>query len=181
MRLRDPTAITLAMKYLFLLRHAKSSWADGGLSDRDRSLNQRGLQDAPIMGQRLVQGEWQPTLIVSSPAVRALTTAEYMAEALGVGPDDIVLDERIYEASTARLMTVIREFDDGCDRIMLVGHNPGLTDLLNEIDTVRIDNVPTCGIATLAFDVDAWANVDITQANLLAFDYPKNNPAGEKK
>ena len=161
------------MKYLFLLRHAKSSWADGELSDRDRPLNKRGLRDAPVMGQRLVQSEMYPELIVSSPAVRALTTAECMAEALGLFPDDIVLEERIYEASTSRLITVIHELDDGSDRIMLVGHNPGFTDLLNQVDTVRIDNVPTCGLATLSLDVESWADVIMTQATLVAFDYPK--------
>ncbi len=162
------------MKYLFLLRHAKSSWADGRLSDRDRPLNKRGLRDAPAMGQRLAQAEVQPALIVSSPAVRALTTAQFMAEALDLFPDDIVLDERIYGASTERLMTVIHELENERDRIMMVGHNPGFTDLLNQIENVRIDNVPTCGIATLAFEVDTWAKVEIAQATLVAFDYPKN-------
>lgn len=162
------------MKYLFLLRHAKSSWANPGMGDRDRPLNDRGIRDAPNMAQRLMAGEIQPDLIVSSPAVRALTTAKYMAQALEFSVNDIRLDNRIYEASTARLMMVIQALDDRCDRIMVVGHNPGLTDLLNKIDGVRIDNVPTCGIATLAFDVESWTQADIMVAQLLAFDYPKN-------
>lgn len=161
------------MKYLFLLRHAKSSWSDSILSDRDRPLNKRGKRDAPDTAKRLASQEIQPELIVSSPAVRALTTAQTMAEALGFHAQDIRLEDRIYEASTTQLLTIIRELDDQCDRIMLVGHNPGFTDLLNQIDNVRIDNVPTCGLATLSFNVNSWAAADITQATLVNFDYPK--------
>ena len=129
-----------------------------------------------MMGQRLVQAELQPELIVSSPAVRALTTAQCMVEALGLFPDYIVLDERIYEAPTSRLITVIHELDHGSDRIMLVGHNPGFTALLNQINDVRIDNVPTCGLATLSFDVETWADINMAQATLVTFDYPKKIP-----
>ncbi|MEM9216069.1 MAG: histidine phosphatase family protein [Cyanobacteria bacterium P01_F01_bin.150] len=161
------------MKYLFLLRHAKSSWSDSTLADRDRPLNKRGQRDAPKTAKRLASQSIKPDLILSSPALRALTTAQIMATALGFSSSDIRLEEGIYEASTAQLLKIIQELDNSFSRIMLVGHNPGFTNLLNQIDDVRVDNVPTCGLAMLSFDIDNWCAAEISQATLISFDYPK--------
>ena len=165
------------MKTLFLTRHAKSSWSDASLHDRDRPLNKRGLRDAPRMGQWLAQHPLQPAVMVSSPAVRAWTTAELIAQELGFSTADIVTRPQIYEATPATLITLIQHFDDDAvtsvDRIMMVGHNPGTTDLLNLIEGVRIDNVPTCGLAIIQFEVETWKAIAMADATLVRFQYPK--------
>ncbi len=162
-------------KVLFLVRHAKSSWKDPSLADRDRPLNRRGQRDAPCMGKRLAARAIRPELIVSSPAVRALTTAVAIAEELGYGRPDVVGEERIYGAGTLGLVEVIRHFDNTVDCVMLVGHNPALTELVNYLAECDIENVPTCGTAVLSFDVDKWTDVGKLRGNLLDFDYPKRS------
>src|SRR5262245_40445956 len=99
------------MKTLFLVRHAKSGH-DAGLKDRDRPLNERGLHDAPEMGERLAKRGVRPDRVLSSPAVRARTTAELLVKAFGIGSSEIAIDERLYAASPATLLAVIREQED---------------------------------------------------------------------
>lgn len=161
------------LKMLYLVRHAKSSWEFSGLTDRQRPLNKRGRRDAPLMGQRLAERAIRPELIVSSPAVRALTTAQTIARELSISPDDVVLDERIYGADPSELIEVLRDIDDRYDCIMLVGHNPGLTDLVDRLTGEDLANVPTCGIAMLSFALKQWGEVGDAPAQLLDFDYPK--------
>src|ERR1700687_471476 len=117
------------MKTLFLIRHAKSSWGDTALPDKDRPLDDRGRQDAPKMGKRLAKRDVKPDLVVSSPALRALTTAQLIAEAAGYKRKDIVVDDRLYASNSDDLLAVIRELDKKLDCVMLVGHNPEFTDL----------------------------------------------------
>ncbi|MFQ5995007.1 MAG: histidine phosphatase family protein [Acidiferrobacterales bacterium] len=161
------------MKLLFLVRHAKASWKDANLPDRGRPLNKRGERDAPRMGMRLAQRTDRPELIVSSPAGRALTTAQVFATELGYEPADVTVDEDIYAAGPRELIEVIRGFDDQYQQIMLVGHNPALTDLVNQLAGSDIENMPTCGVAVLRFETDTWATVETGTAKLLEFDYPK--------
>ncbi|NEQ97928.1 MAG: histidine phosphatase family protein [Cyanothece sp. SIO2G6] len=162
------------MKTLFLLRHAKSSWDDASLRDRDRPLNPRGMNDAPRMAQWLAQQTVQPNCIVASPAVRTMTTAHVMAEALGLSPETVNTDERIYDATLDDLVEVVQGFEPlVSDRILLVGHNPGLTALLNRIDHVTIDNVPTCGLAIVQFMTKTWEAIAMPSATLVSFQYPK--------
>ena len=125
------------------------------------------------MGKRIAKREVRPGLIVCSPAVRALTTAKVIAKEMGLRAADVVVDERIYGADPPELIDVIRDFDNRFDCIMLVGHNPTLTDLVNELTEADIDNVPTCGVAVLSFDVKKWKEVGNVTAQLLDFDYPK--------
>src|SRR5262245_44557478 len=117
------------MKTLFLIRHAKSSWAEPGLSDRERPLNDRGRRDAPKMGKRLAKRDAVPDLILSSPAVRALETAEIIAEKLDYRRKDIVVVDRLYGVAADDLLALIQKLDDKLQRVMLFGHNPGLTEL----------------------------------------------------
>ena len=160
------------MKSLFLVRHAKSSWKHPDLPDRLRPLNKHGQRDAPVMGERLAKREIAPDLITSSPASRAMATAKVIAREIGYPEEDIRADERLYGASAFELLEIIQELGDHLDRVMLVGHNPGLTDLANDLGC-DIDNVPTCGIVELAFDIDSWALVDDVEPKQMDFDYPK--------
>jgi phosphohistidine phosphatase len=164
------------MKIVTLLRHAKSSWKDPQLSDIDRPLNKRGRRDVPLMGQRLARLDFKPELIISSPAVRAVSTAEGIAAAIAYDVAQIGIDAQIYESGSDELLTILHGQDDRCEHVMLTGHNPGLTELLELLAQPGISNIPTCGIATLAFQVDHWRDVIAGEGELLAYDFPKNNP-----
>lgn len=161
------------MKKLTLVRHAKSSWKDPHLTDEERPLNQRGRRDAPEMGRRLAERDVVPDLLISSPAERALTTAQLIAEAIGYPPEGIEEEDLLYLAGVDEWMEVIWSLDDALDQVMLFGHNPGLTDLVNTISTLRLANVPTCGVIELAFDIDRWCQVGRVRPRQATFDYPK--------
>ncbi len=162
------------MKDLILIRHAKSSWKDSSLDDRERPLNKRGERDAPEMGARLARHRNRPDLIVSSPAVRALETARIIARKLGYPRKDIVVQERLYGAGIVELLDVIRKADDSVATLMLFGHNPGLTELANHLGPRPIPNLPTCGVLHLGFDADTWSTVGYARGNEMLFDFPKN-------
>lgn len=159
------------MKKLGLIRHAKASWEDFSQSDHDRPLDKRGIEAAQLMGQRLLQKELTPDLVVHSTAARATATAKLIAAELGL-LDKLVSDGRIYEAGVATLLNVIRGLDDQFEYIVLVGHNPGFTMLVNHLqDDNPVDNMPTCATALLSFDVNSWGRVE--SGKLLDYDYPK--------
>lgn len=147
------------MKTLILVRHAKSSWDHPGLDDHERSLSERGLRDAPRMGRRLADRGLAPDVVLSSTAVRALTTAELMAEAIGVERERIVADERLYATSAAGLLEVIGELDSSVQTAMVVGHNPEMTSLAQRF-TDEIGHLPTCAVVEFRFDADAWDELD---------------------
>jgi len=134
-------------RVLTLVRHAKSSWNNADLSDFDRPLNSRGLKNAPEMGGRLSDANYQVDIILSSPATRAITTAEYIAAEIEYNLRNIQLREEIYEASVNALLYLISSVDEKYKTIMLVGHNPGFTQLCNYLCDANIDNMPTCSIA----------------------------------
>jgi phosphohistidine phosphatase len=163
------------MKTLYLSRHAKSSWNNSNMSDHARPLNERGEQDAPRMGNRLRTRKPQPTIIISSSAVRAETTATILAEAIDYPISEIKIDERLYGAEPSNVISIIHELDDGIDCAMLVGHNPTFTDLINALSGSQIDNVPTCGMAVLRIPTNTWSKIGQIQGELLDFDYPKKN------
>ena len=167
------------MKTLVLIRHAKSSWKDASLADRDRPLNDRGKRDAPEMGRRLAAWGGPPDLIVSSPAARALATALVIAEAVGYPVDRIREDERIYMAGPAELLEAIHDLDDGDDRVFLFGHNPGLTDLVDALSEPALENVPTCGIVELQLAGDRWADLSRKTVRRTGFHTPKDEERGK--
>lgn len=160
------------MKKLLLVRHAKSSWEDFSQSDHNRPLDKRGLEEAPMMGQRLLKKQIIPELIVSSTAYRAEATAKLLAKELNL-LDKITTDSNIYEAGIGNLIKVISGLDNTLNQVMLVGHNPGFTMLANYLqDDKHIDNMQTCATALLSFDIETWA--DVQSGKLLDYDYPKN-------
>ena len=161
------------MKYLYLIRHAKSSWKFPDLSDIDRPLNKRGNRDAPFMGNLLKGLGVQPDLIISSPAKRALTTAQVIAEKVEFDQDKIIVENSVYEASVIDLMRIIKGFDDQYDRVFLFGHNPGLTEFSNFISDMNITNIPTCGIVKIEFKVNSWLELEEGSGAVKSFDYPK--------
>lgn len=163
------------MKRLTLIRHGKSSWKDPSLDDFDRPLNSRGKREVPEMGRRLAQRGTDPDAIVTSPAKRARKTAHGIAGALG-WDQDIVEIADIYEASVETLFEVLRDFREEWNHVVLVGHNPGFTDLANSLFGERISNVPTCGVAEGELRVERWSDVAPGTGTLTLFDFPKREP-----
>jgi phosphohistidine phosphatase len=161
------------MKKIILARHAKSDWQND-LSDFARPLNKRGQRDAPKMGIYLAKNYPKPSLIISSPANRALTTAKIIAKAFNYSEQDIIKNEHIYLASVDSLVNIIQNFDDKVNDIMLFGHNPGITLLSTYFTRVFIDNVPTCGILGINFNVGKWSEIEKGCGELEFFKYPKN-------
>ena len=145
------------MKTLLLLRHAKSSWKDSDVRDFDRPLNQRGLKAAPAIGRLIKKRKLQPDLVLSSPAERARQTTQLVIEAAGL-KTELRYDERIYEASVARLLEIVSELDDEAGFVMLVGHNPGFEELL-EILTGEAHNLPTAALAWIELNIEKWNKV----------------------
>lgn len=142
------------MKTLYLLRHAKSSWENPSLSDFDRPLNERGLLAAPLTGFEMLKRKLVPQMILSSPAVRALETAELVVKAGEFG-SSIVVNDRIYEASPRCLLEVISKIDDERNPAMIVGHNPGMEGLIR-ILTGAVEPMPTAALAVLDLDIERW-------------------------
>ncbi|PKV66936.1 SixA phosphatase family protein [Pontibacter ramchanderi] len=163
------------MKTLYIMRHAKSSWKFEELSDHDRPLNKRGRTDAPLMGQELASNNAKLQLILSSPAVRAITTATLVARELDYDADDIVVDDRMYGASAEELLEVAREAPADVDCMLMVGHNEALSEFANMLSPKHVSSIPTAGIVALRFDCDSWRDIARSNAGLLFYDVPKNH------
>ena len=159
------------MKRLFLIRHAKSSWDDGALRDKDRPLNERGKRDAPKVGERLAKRRVKPDLILSSPATRALATAEIIAKKLDYKRSRIVVDDRLYAVEADELLDVIRQLDDGAECVLLIGHNPELTELAHRLFR-KITHLPTCAVAKFTFDAKSWTGIGRDKPAKAALEYP---------
>lgn len=162
------------MKTVVIVRHAKSSWEDPFLSDHQRPLARRGLKDAPVMGR--VLAEWGPPVdrVISSSAVRALTTAELVTREMGLPWDEIQIEETLYHATEEEMIELIHDQDNYLDGVMLFGHNPGMTYLVNDLSDLDLDNLPTCGVVVLQFEIDDWSKIGEELAVSARFDRPKN-------
>ena len=119
------------MKRLTIIRHAKSSWKDTSLPNVLRPLNKRGKRDAPVMDERLARREIEPDAFICSPAARALATAEIIAQAISYPFDEIAVDDRLYGAGLFDLLEIVQGLDDSVDCALLLGHNPGLSELVD--------------------------------------------------
>lgn len=159
------------MKTLLLLRHAKSSWSDPSLRDFYRPLNKRGLKAAPLIGRFMRKRKIRPDLILSSPANRARQTAELVIEAAELETEPR-FDENIYEASAVQLLEVVSEVEEDADEVMLVGHNPGLEDLLLAL-TGETRRMPTAALARISLDIERWREVRETGGQLEWLVKPK--------
>jgi phosphohistidine phosphatase len=162
------------MKTIYLVRHAKSSWDFPNLSDFERPLGERGERDAPKMGRRLAEMGIFADLMISSPAVRAVTTCETIASYLRYPIDKIEKDKALYHAGDQTLLRVIHDVNEHVRHLMLFGHNPGFTDFANALTNGRIENIPTSGVFACNFEVNHWSDAKLGEAKFLFFDFPKN-------
>jgi phosphohistidine phosphatase len=163
------------MKRLALLRHAKAKPPTFAVADLERPLTERGEKDAPLMGKRLRIRKSRPALILTSPAQRALATARLVADALGYPREFLQREPALYMAKPEEILTVLAEQDDAFFEIMIVGHNPGLTDLVNRLlPELRLDSLPTAGVVIIDSLADRWIDVANAAAELAHFDHPRN-------
>jgi phosphohistidine phosphatase len=163
------------MKTLVIVRHGKSSWEDPYLSDHQRPLAKRGLRDAPIMGARLAEMGPPVDRVISSSAVRALSTAELVTQEMGLPWDEIQIEDSLYHATEEEMIDLINEQEDYIDGLMLFGHNPGMTYLVNDLSNLDLDNLPTCGVVVLQFEVESWKEIGEVGAASAEYDIPKNH------
>lgn len=159
------------MKRLYILRHAKSSWDEPDLSDFERPLNDRGERTAPAMGRLISRRGLAPGIIISSPAVRARTTAELVKQG-GSIIADIRLDDRVYEASPQTLLHVVSELDDRFDSAMIVGHNPGMEGFIRLLSG-KEESMPTAALAVVNLKIDNWASIEPGSGKLKTVIRPK--------
>jgi phosphohistidine phosphatase len=167
------------MKRLLLLRHAKAVPATEPLLDIDRPLAERGERDARRIGERLRQQQLHPALVLTSPAARALRTAQLVAEAIDYSRDAISLDRRLYLAEPAAILEIIAAQSDAIKTLIVVGHNPGLTELVHTlVPTFDVDDLPTCAVVGLDYvDAMRWRDIATAAAELCYYDFPKNTRA----
>lgn len=171
------------MKRLTLLRHAKSGWDDPVARDYDRPLNDRGRRAARIIGTHAAQIGLKVDAIVGSPAVRVTETLDLFQPAAGIATMEPHWDRRIYLASSATLLDCLRDLPDDKDDVLLVGHNPGMEDLI--LDLVPDDGTsplrdlaeekfPTAALATITMPIDNWRDADMRKGALTLFVRPRD-------
>lgn len=154
---------------LVLVRHAKSEWGDAGLADHDRTLNDRGRRDAPVLARRLADTGFRPGAILASTAVRAQSTAAAFAEALGV---EVESQEQLYGASARTLLAAAAE--RGASDVVVVAHDPGMTVLAESLSGGGIGHMPTCAVATFRWDTDDWDVATSVDPDSWEFDAPRH-------
>ena len=164
------------MKTLYLCRHAKSSWADPGMDDFDRPLNDRGIRNAPQMAGIFKKRGEPVDIIVSSPANRAQTTARFFVQELAIPADRLRFERVIYDAERSTLMRVVQRLPDSAQRAMLFGHIPGFTELVDHLCDTGVGDLPTCGMVRIDLPVNEWKMVSREIGTLVWFDYPKRHP-----
>lgn len=160
------------MKKIILIRHGKSAWDQPWLADHDRPLAERGIRDVPTMAKRLKKKGIFPDIILSSTALRAAETAKITAEILGFPEEDISFEEKLYHASVSTLMKYIHLQKNSKNTIFLVGHNPGMNDLIEHLGG-KIDNLVTSGQCGFQLDSDDWKDLLPKNVTPWFWDFPK--------
>jgi phosphohistidine phosphatase len=160
------------VKTLILVRHAKSSWDDPNLLDKDRPLNARGKRDAPKMGKRLAKRAVTVDLILSSPAIRAIKTARVLADELDYKLKEIVVDDRLYPGAVNDLLEIVHNLGRKLNAVLLVGHDPALSELAHRLSS-DITHMPTCAVAEFTFNAKSWPVVGKATVATVALDVPK--------
>jgi phosphohistidine phosphatase len=162
------------MKQLFLIRHAKSDWTNPELKDVERFLNERGYANANMMAAKF---NYKPDLIISSPAIRAISTALIFARNLNYNANNICIKQELYETSVKDYLSVINSIDNAYNTVLLFAHNPTISDVTQTLTQALPMEMTTCAIVGINFDTNDWKKAK--EGELFLFDYPKkyiNNP-----
>ncbi|MHB1920604.1 MAG: SixA phosphatase family protein [Chitinophagaceae bacterium] len=160
------------MKILLLIRHAKSESKEPWQTDFDRALSERGLRDAPEMAQKVIQKKIRPQLLISSPALRAKTTAQLMAREWKIPENQILMRPQLYEAQVSVFQDLVAQLDACWESVAFFAHNPGLTQFACSLGGKEVDHLPTCGIFGLRLDTSDWGKFKQAKKEMLIFDYP---------
>ena len=155
------------MTTLVIVRHAKSDWGDPAVDDHDRPLNDRGMRDAPVLAERLAATGFRPDRLLTSTAVRARTTAEFFAHALGVEAEP---REELYGAPARTILATA--VAAGAPRVLVVAHDPGMTALADALSNGGIGAMPTCAVATFRWSTDDWEVASAIEPDSWDFDRP---------
>ena len=160
-------------KNLHIVRHGKSSWDFENISDIDRPLSPRGINNAYLMAKKLSERKVNPDRFITSPANRALYTAIIFARVMKFPYDQIRISDQIYTGHTDDLIRLIQAQDNTASNVLIFGHNPAFTSLANQLTDNYIDNIPTAGIVSLSYKVDSWDQLGKANPAKDFFDYPK--------
>lgn len=159
-------------KNLYLLRHARANERMSDQTDFDRELNSTGLQNATRMGLNFLNKKTQFDIIISSSAVRAISTASLVAEQIKYDTSRIHQNQEIYEASTRTLLQVVNQLKEEWQNVLIVGHNPSITYLAEYITKSEIGDLTTCGVALIEFDTMKWEEISESTGHLISYEYP---------
>lgn len=160
------------MKTLLILRHAKSSWKFPDLTDHDRPLNSRGKRDAPLIGKKLAKEGLVPDVIIASSAIRAYATAKKVAKASGYR-GEIAVESSLYGGGPTTYLNILRNQLDQYDKVLLVGHNPDVEQLLHILTGTEVI-MPTCALAHLSLILERWLDLNNnTKGKLIKIWRPK--------
>jgi phosphohistidine phosphatase len=159
-------------KRLILVRHGNATSGINAGSDYDRTLSQTGIEEAQEMAFRLKNKRLVPGSILSSPAIRALSTARIFAGILGTEVKDIITQDSIYESSVKSLLHTVNTLDERVDTVAIFGHNPEISDFTEYLTGSGFYQMPTCGIAVIDFAQETWTHVSQETGVMFSFDYP---------
>lgn len=161
----------LKMKYLYVMRHGAAEGYNSDLDDFDRSLSESGSKKVRELAQRFAQKAEIIDLLVSSPATRALDTAKLWSLHSGMTAKTVQTNSKIYRAKSNDLLKLIASIDEGVDSLMLIGHNPGITDLVSDLVGDRITSIPTSGVVKLLLPIANWYEVQYEKASTVGVDF----------
>lgn len=161
-------------KRIFLIRHGKAAAATSGQSDFTRTLTDSGAANAKEMAARLATRNLVPQDLISSPAMRALSTAKCFSEIWQFSASSIKTDTSIYESEATTLLALINNLGDSMEQVAIFGHNPGITEIVNYLLKDQVPDLPTAGVVVIDFPFDNWSHVSSQTGELVLFDYPKS-------
>lgn len=156
------------MKRLIFVRHGKSSW-DKPLSDIERPLKERAYDDAEHVISAFKAHLDFPVEVFSSPAQRAKTTAELFKTELKIQDRNFHIDPKLYTFNAKEVLDFIREINDDHENVMLFGHNPAYTEMVNRLGSLSIDNLPTTGLVSILFEIESWKQISKGETQLYLF------------
>lgn len=161
------------MKSIYLVRHAKAGWHDPSMPDFKRPLTNRGHAEAEAMSAHLLSQEIVPEMLVSSPATRALETAEIFADTLGFDRSCIRENIGIYEGGLEELASIVRSLPDGYDAVMIFGHNPVISSFIDWLTGKPAESMETCGVAKIDLECRKWKETEEGAGTLDWYEYPE--------
>lgn len=159
------------MKKIIIIRHSKSSWKELSLGDFHRPLNNRGKTDGPIMANYLSSRISKISLLHCSSSLRTSETSKFFIERIKF--DKIQYDESLYHCSSSSILKIIMSYAEEFSSAMIIAHNPGLTNLINEVTRITLDNLPTTGLAEINFNCDLWSDISFKNSDLIDLKFPK--------